>query len=89
MVTYCSIALQLGSGASTRPRPSRWPASRAAPAARRGPPRELLEYADRLLAIGQEAAAADPEKPFAAVPAALLALTLAGTPEAGVPDVPV
>jgi hypothetical protein len=45
----------------------------------------LLSYVDALLAIGQESALADPDTPFAILPATLLAMVLAGTPEAGLP----
>jgi hypothetical protein len=45
----------------------------------------LLHYVDRLLEIAQENLAADPETPRAIAPATLLALTIAGTPGAGVP----
>ena len=49
----------------------------------------LLSYVDALLAIGQESAAAHPDVPFAIMPATLLAMVLAGTPEAGLPAVAV
>jgi uncharacterized protein len=45
----------------------------------------LLHYVDRLLEIAQENLAADPDNPRAIAPAALLAVTIAGTPTAGVP----
>ncbi|MEA2229639.1 MAG: uncharacterized protein QOF04_3269 [Solirubrobacteraceae bacterium] len=47
----------------------------------------LLAYVDDLLAIAQENLAATPDEPRAMAPAALLALTIAGTPTAGVPSV--
>ena len=50
---------------------------------------ELLTYIDSLLAIGQESAAAHPDVPFAIMPATLLAMVVAGTPEAGLPSVAV
>jgi hypothetical protein len=56
---------------------------------RDGDVRELLGYIDALLAIGQESAAAHPELPVAIMPATLLAMILAGTPEAGLPSVAV
>ncbi|MEP6952530.1 MAG: amidohydrolase family protein [Solirubrobacteraceae bacterium] len=89
VVTYCSTALQLGFRGLDPSEAVALARVACRTCREAGPVRDLLAYADRLLAIGQDAAAADPEKPFAAVPAALLALTLAGTPEAGVPDVPV
>jgi uncharacterized protein len=48
----------------------------------------LLRYVDALLEIAQENLAADPETPRAIVPASMLALTIAGTPGAGVPGAP-
>jgi hypothetical protein len=45
----------------------------------------LLHYVDRLLEIAQENLAADPENPRVVAPAAMLAITIAGTPMAGVP----
>ena len=51
--------------------------------------RALLSYIDALLAIGQESAVANPDVPFAILPATLLAMVLAGTPEAGLPAVAV
>jgi predicted TIM-barrel fold metal-dependent hydrolase len=89
VVTYCSIALQLGYRGLDPSEAVALARVACRTCREAGPARELLGYVDRLLAIGQEAAAAEPDKPFVAVPAALLALTLAGTPEAGVPDVPV
>ncbi len=89
VVTYCSIALQLGYRGLDPSEAIALARVACRTCRETGSARELLEYVDRLLAIGQETAAAAPDKPFAAVPAALLALTLAGTPEAGVPDVPV
>ena len=89
VVTYCSIALQLGYRGLDPSEAVALARVACRTCREAGSARALLAYVDRLLAIGQEAAAADPETSFAAVPAALLALTLAGTPEAGVPDVPV
>ena len=62
-----------------------WRAGRAATATSAA----LLSYIDALLAIGQESAAAHPDVPFAIMPATLLAMVLAGTPEAGLPAVAV
>ncbi|MGZ4268363.1 MAG: amidohydrolase family protein [Solirubrobacteraceae bacterium] len=88
VVAYCSIALQLGYR-GIDPSEAIALARVACRTCREGGgTKELLQYVDRILEIGQEEAAAEPEKAFAAVPAALLSLTLAGTPEAGVPDVP-
>jgi hypothetical protein len=49
----------------------------------------LLDYVDRLLAIAQENLAADPESPRVMTSATMLALTIAGTPSAGVPPIAV
>jgi hypothetical protein len=49
----------------------------------------LLDYVDRLLAIAQENLAAEPESPRVMTPATMLALTIAGTPSAGVPPIAV
>jgi predicted TIM-barrel fold metal-dependent hydrolase len=49
----------------------------------------LLRYVDRLLEVAQENLAAAPETPRVMTSAALLALTIAGTPTAGVPSAPV
>jgi hypothetical protein len=54
---------------------------------RDGDVRALLSYIDEVLAIGQESGAARPDVPFAMMPATLIAMVLAGTPEAGVPSV--
>jgi hypothetical protein len=47
----------------------------------------LLGLVDRLLALAQEQAAAVPELPRVILPTTFAALTLAGTPGAGFPDV--
>jgi uncharacterized protein len=49
----------------------------------------LLRYVDRLLEVAQENLAAEPETPRVISSATLLALTIAGTPTAGVPAAPV
>ena len=49
----------------------------------------LLDYVDRLLAIAQENLAAEPESPRVMTSATMLALTIAGTPGAGVPPIAV
>jgi uncharacterized protein len=87
VVAYCSIALQLGFRGFDPGEAIALARVACRTCREGGGTRELLAYVDRILAIGQEMAAANPEVTFAAVPAALLALTLAGTPEAGVPDV--
>ena len=47
---------------------------------------ELLRLVDALLAIALENLAAEPENPRVIIPATLLAVTLAGTPNAGLPS---
>jgi uncharacterized protein len=47
---------------------------------------ELLRLVDALLGIALENLAADPENPRVIIPATLLAVTLAGTPNAGLPS---
>ena len=49
----------------------------------------LLRYVDRLLEVAQENLATEPETPRVMSSATLLALTIAGTPTAGVPAAPV
>jgi hypothetical protein len=45
----------------------------------------LLGYADRLLSIAQENGQARPDVPYSWMPATLLAMVIAGTPEVGPP----
>jgi hypothetical protein len=54
---------------------------------RDGEVRTLLQYVDKLLAIAQESGRAQPDVPFAMMPATLLAMVIAGTPEVGTPKV--
>jgi uncharacterized protein len=86
-VSYCASAMQI----AFRGLDPSEPLALARLACRTGRDDEvgaLLHYVDRLLEIAQENLAADPETPRAIVPATLLAVTIAGTPSAGVPAAP-
>jgi uncharacterized protein len=88
VVTYCAAGLQVAFRGMDPSEPIAL-ARLACRTCRDGDVRELLSYIDALLAIGQESAAAHPDVPFALMPATLLAMVLAGTPEAGLPSVAV
>jgi hypothetical protein len=47
-----------------------------------------MAYVDELLTIAQENGRARPDVPFAMMPATLLAMVIAGTPEVGPPGDP-
>jgi hypothetical protein len=88
VVSYCASAMQI----AFRGLDPTEPLGLARLACRTGRDDEigaLLDYVDRLLAIAQENLAADPESPRVMTSAAMLALTIAGTPTAGVPPVDV
>jgi hypothetical protein len=84
IVSYCAAGLQVAFRGMDPAEPIAL-ARLACRTCRDGDIRELLTYIDALLAIGQESAAAHPDVPFAIMPATLLAMVLAGTPEAGLP----
>jgi predicted TIM-barrel fold metal-dependent hydrolase len=84
VVSYCATAMQLAFR-GLDPSESLGLARLACRTGRHDEIGGLLHYADRLLEIAQENLAADPEEPRAMTPAAMLALTIAGTPTAGVP----
>jgi len=84
IVSYCAAGLQVAFRGMDPSEPIAL-ARLACRTCRDGEVRELLAYVDALLAIGQESAAAHPDVPFALMPATLLAMVLAGTPEAGLP----
>jgi uncharacterized protein len=88
IVSYCAAGLQVAFRGMDPAEPIAL-ARLACRTCRDGEVRELLAYVDALLAIGQESAAAHPDVPFAIMPATLLAMVLAGTPEAGLPAAPV
>jgi hypothetical protein len=84
IVSYCAAGLQVAFRGMDPSEPIAL-ARLACRTGRHDEVRELLTYIDALLAIGQESAAAHPDVPFAIMPATLLAMVLAGTPEAGLP----
>jgi hypothetical protein len=86
VVSYCAAALQVGFRGMDPAEPIAL-ARLACRTSRDGDVGALLRYVDALLTIAQESAAARPDVPFAVMPGALLAMVLAGTPEAGVPTV--
>ena len=84
VVTYCAAGLQIAFRGMDPAEPIAL-ARLACRTGRGGDVAALLSYVDALLAIGQESAIAHPDVPFAIMPATLLAMVLAGTPEAGLP----
>jgi uncharacterized protein len=85
VVSYCTAAIQV----AFRGMDAGEPIALARLACRTGSDGEigaLLRYIDSVLTVAQENAAAEPERPVAAMPATVLAMTLAGTPNVGVPD---
>jgi uncharacterized protein len=86
VVSYCASALQVAFRGMDPAEPIAL-ARLACRTYRDGDVRALLGYIDALLDIAQQSARARPEIPFAVMPGTLLAMVLAGTPEAGVPDV--
>ena len=88
VVTYCAAGLQIAFRGMDPGEPIAL-ARLACRTCRDGDVAALLSYVDALLAIGQESAVAHPDVPFAILPATLLAMVLAGTPEAGLPAVAV
>jgi uncharacterized protein len=86
VVSYCAAALQVGFRGMDPAEPIAL-ARLACRTSRDGDVRRLLAYVDGLLEIAQESAAAKPDVPVAVMPGALIAMVLAGTPEAGVPAV--
>jgi uncharacterized protein len=88
IVSYCGAAIQVAFRGMDPAEPIAL-ARLACRTSRDGDVRALLGYIDSVLAIAQESAAARPEMPVAMMPGALIAMVLAGTPEAGVPASPV
>jgi uncharacterized protein len=86
VVSYCASALQVAFRGMDPAEPIAL-ARLACRTYRDGDVRALLGYIDTLLDIAQQSARARPEIPFAVMPGTLLAMVLAGTPEAGVPAV--
>lgn len=84
VVTYCAVALQVAFRGQEPAEPIAL-ARLACRTTRDGDVRALLGYVDALLEIAQENGRAHPEIPFAMMPATLLAMVIAGTPQAGIP----
>jgi uncharacterized protein len=84
VVSYCASAVQLAFR-GIDPSESLGLARLACRTGRHDEIGGLLHYVDRLLEIAQENLAAAPESPRAMAPATLLAITIAGTPTAGIP----
>jgi hypothetical protein len=86
VVSYCSAAMQIAFRGLDPTEPLGL-ARLACRTCREDEVAAVLQYVDELLAIAQENLAAAPDEPRAMAPAALLALTIAGTPGVGVPSV--
>jgi predicted TIM-barrel fold metal-dependent hydrolase len=86
VVSYCAVALQVAFRQYDPSEPIAL-ARLACQTGRDGEVRTLLQYVDKLLAIAQESGRAQPDVPFAMMPATLLAMVIAGTPEVGTPKV--
>jgi predicted TIM-barrel fold metal-dependent hydrolase len=84
IVSYCGVVLQLAFRGFDPAEPIAL-ARFACQTRRDGDVGSLLRYVDRLLDIAQENGRARPDVPFAAMPATLLAMVIAGTPEVGTP----
>jgi uncharacterized protein len=84
VVSYCSVSLQLAFRGLDPAEPISL-ARLACQTRRDGDVGSLLRYVDGLLTIAQENGRARPDVPFAVMPAALLAMVIAGTPEVGTP----
>jgi uncharacterized protein len=84
VVSYCSVSLQLAFRGLDPAEPISL-ARLACQTRRDGDVGSLLRYVDGLLDIAQENGRARPDVPFAVMPATLLAMVIAGTPEVGTP----
>ena len=84
VVSYCSVSLQLAFRGLDTAEPISL-ARLACQTRRDGDVGSLLRYVDGLLTIAQENGRARPDVPFAVMPATLLAMVIAGTPEVGTP----
>jgi predicted TIM-barrel fold metal-dependent hydrolase len=84
VVSYCSVALQVAFRGLDPAEPIAL-ARLAARTRRDGDVGSLMAYVDELLTIAQENGRARPDVPFAMMPATLLAMVIAGTPEVGPP----
>jgi uncharacterized protein len=86
VVSYCSVSLQLAFRGFDPAEPISL-ARLACQTRRDGDVGSLLRYVDGLLTVAQENGRARPDVPFAVLPATLLAMGIAGTPEVGTPEV--
>jgi uncharacterized protein len=84
VVSYCSVSLQLAFRGLDPAEPISL-ARLACQTRRDGDVGSLLRYVDGLLTVAQENGRARPDVPFAVMPATLLAMVIAGTPEVGTP----
>jgi uncharacterized protein len=84
VVSYCSVALQVAFRGLDPAEPIAL-ARLACQTRRDGTVGSLMAYVDELLTIAQENGRARPEVPYAMMPATLLAMVIAGTPEVGPP----
>jgi hypothetical protein len=85
VVSYCSVSLQLAFRGFDPSEPISL-ARLACQTRRDGDVGSLLRYVDGLLTVAQENGRARPEIPYAMMPATLLAMVIAGTPEVGAPS---
>jgi predicted TIM-barrel fold metal-dependent hydrolase len=85
VVSYCAVALQVAFRGHVPAEPIAL-ARLACRTSRDSEVSTMLGYVDALLAIAQENGAARPDMPYAMMPATLLAMVIAGTPEVGTPS---
>jgi predicted TIM-barrel fold metal-dependent hydrolase len=84
VVSYCAVALQIAFRGHDPFEPIAL-ARLACQTRRDGDVATMLRYVDELLAIAQENGRARPDLPYAAMPATLLAMVIAGTHHVGTP----
>jgi predicted TIM-barrel fold metal-dependent hydrolase len=84
VITYCAGAVQVAFRGMDPSEPLAL-ARLACRTCRDGYVRDVLAYIDRLLEMAQENAVANPDVPYALMPATMAAMTLAGTAAAGAP----
>ena len=85
VVSYCGVALQIAFRGHDPTEPIAL-ARLACRTCRDGDVRSLLTYVDALLEIAQENSQAKPDLPYAAMPATMLAMVIAGTHQVGTPS---
>jgi uncharacterized protein len=84
VITYCAGAVQVAFRGMDPSEPLAL-ARLACRTCRDGYVRDVLAYIDRLLEMAQENAVANPDVPYALMPATMAAMTLAGTAAVGAP----